>query len=340
MLYKAKILLTSYFLLLTSFFHCQTNLVPNFSFETYTNCPNTGDQIENSLGWSKYSQTTTTPDYYNACSSPSAMGVPKSYSCYQLEKRNCNSYVGLCTYAATSANYREQIGIQLSQPLSIGQKYFISFYTVLGEYWAGANLYGMPSNNIGLRLSTASFNTSNPVPINNFSHLKSSTVIADSINWKLISGSIIADSAYNYVSVGNFYNDLNTTVTNYGCGYCLDLGCFYLIDDICISTDSLLCNGGISSLPCSFTGVNENEKSTKFSLYPNPVTDKLDILLDKKLNFEIEIVDLVGKKYYFEKIFEKEKTQIEFSSAEAGIYFLRISDKEKSFHSLIKIIKL
>src|SRR3989337_4111166 len=77
-------ILPSFFFVLSSFFSfSQTNLVPNFSFEQYSTCPTGQDQIQYATGWSKYSISTSTPDYYNACAPSSGFGVPKSLACYQ-----------------------------------------------------------------------------------------------------------------------------------------------------------------------------------------------------------------------------------------------------------------
>jgi hypothetical protein len=62
------------------------------------------------------------------------------------------------------------------------------------------------TNNLGIRLTTTT-----AFPIDNFSHMHSLSVLSDDVNWITLTGSIIADSAYAYVGVGNFYTDANTT---------------------------------------------------------------------------------------------------------------------------------
>ena len=107
------------------------NLVPNFGFEQYSSCPSMEDQVQFCDGWSKYSNSSSTPDYYNSCS-PYFFSVPQSQALYQPDHRNCGAYMGLATWSFNLTDYREQIGIQLTQPLVIGQKYYLSFYTVMG----------------------------------------------------------------------------------------------------------------------------------------------------------------------------------------------------------------
>jgi hypothetical protein len=230
----------------------QVNLVPNFSFEEYTDCPLLDGQSYFASGWSKFSTQGSTPDYYNKCSETTEFGIPQSFICYQEDNRGCNAYIGLGTIVSSSFD-REYVGTEINEPLVVGQKYFLSFYTVMGEYVINGNQYGMPSNNIGMLLSTISFSESNPTPTNNFSHLRSESIITDSVNWMRVSGSIVADSSYQYVVLGNFYNDLYTDTIHYNCLDCMNQASYYLIDDICISTDSLLCNGGIELLSCNLS---------------------------------------------------------------------------------------
>lgn len=264
-----KRFLLSFFVVFSFVVKAQINLVPNFSFEQHDSCPTNIDQIEFASGWSKYSISTSTPDYYNACAPASGFGVPKNVAGNQSAHRNCSAYAGLLTWGA-SGNDREHIGIQLTTPLVVGQKYFLSFYTVMGEDYYLGNQFGLPSNNIGLRLSTVSFNGNQPTPIDNFAHLYSSAIIGDSLNWQRISGSILADSAYEYVILGNFFDDTNTDTMQYSCGWCFNSESYYFIDDICISSDSLLANGGLDALSCT-TSLDEMTLGEEISIFPNPV---------------------------------------------------------------------
>jgi len=266
------------------------NLVPNFSFEQYDSCPNFADELERCINWNKFSATISTPDYYNACT-PSFMNVPNSFNGYQQDHRNCGAYVGLVTYGPTPVNYREQIGIELSQTLIIGQKYFLSFYTVMAEViYPNGYHYAMPSNGIGLRLSTVAYDGNNPCPIDNFAHLYSTAVINDSINWTRITSSVVADSAYNYIIIGNFLDDMTIDTMHYTCDSCLNYLSYYYVDDVCLSTDSLFCNGGIDLIPCN-VGINEI-KSPPFNVYPNPLNDKLNISTNNNGLSEIILYDM------------------------------------------------
>lgn len=317
----------------------QVNLVPNFSFEQFDTCPNAEDQIHFATSWSKYSVSISTPDYYNSCAPSNSFGVPKSIAIYQTERRNCNGYAGLITWGPTFQPYREHIGIQLSQPLTIGQKYYLSFYSVMGEVVITGNYYGMPSNNIGLRLSTVAYNQGNSSPIDNFAHLYSPAIINDTVNWTRISGSIIADSAYNYLIMGNFFDDANTDTLHYNCGTCFNNESYYLIDDVCISTDSLLCNGGIDSLPC-ITSVNEVISDNGINVFPNPVYDFVTVSFRNIQKTEIMVYDVFGKEVSSGKAKNERIVEIDLTSFPSGIYFLCIINKENKNSVIKKIVKL
>ena len=72
----------------------------------------------------------------------------------------------------------------------------------------------MASNKLGAKFSTVSYSYSNPIQINNFAHVYSDSVIKDTTSWTLIKGEFTADSAYQYISIGNFFDDINTdTIT-------------------------------------------------------------------------------------------------------------------------------
>lgn len=90
---------------------------------------------------------------------------------------------------------------------------------------------------MGCTLSTLPYSVGNPFPINNQSLFHSDSILTDTVNWIKLSTSFIADSAYQYLIIGNFYDDNNTdtlSVNNIG-----NVG-YYYIDDVCLTTDSIL----------------------------------------------------------------------------------------------------
>ena len=87
------------------------NLVPNPSFEIYDTCPNNygGNNLSN--GWYPFSSS---PDYFNACSINSSVGVPVNGFGNQNASTG-NAYCGFASYH--SSNWNELLGRKLSTTL-------------------------------------------------------------------------------------------------------------------------------------------------------------------------------------------------------------------------------
>lgn len=316
------------------------NLVPNAGFELYDTCPNNEDQAQYATDWNKISQSITTPDYYNSCSPSNSFGVPQSGNQFQPDLRSCGAYMGLITQNMLSfANYREQVGISLSQPLVIGQKYYLSFITVMGGQKIGADYNDNPSNNIGMRLSTVAYTPSNPAPIDNFSHLHSQTIIGDTVNWIKITGSVIADSAYTYVMLGNFYDDANTDTLLYNCATCYNFYSYYLVDNICVSTDSVYCNSGIDSSPCTVS-IRELNDGSKLNVFPNPTNDVINISFNGIQSETIQLTDILGEIIYSETFKGKSNISFSLTAYPSGIYFLKLINPIEQKIISRKIVKL
>jgi hypothetical protein len=267
------------------------------------------------------------------------MGVPKSVVGFQYARRNCDAHVGLATYNIGYPNFREHIGIKLSSPLVIGQKYYLSFYTVMGgDILQGGYYFCMPTNKIGMRLSTVSYSESNPVPIDNSAHIYLQTIQYDTLNWTRVSGSIVADSTYQYLLLGNFFDDENTDTVHWDCPKCQNVFGYSLIDDVCISTDSLLCNGGIDAIPCSIS-VPEIDNNTGIQIFPNPTSDILNINLKNTTEGDIILYDLFGRIICINKL-KGGNAFLNLSFLPAGTYILKIILINKTNPFIKKIIKL
>jgi OmpA-OmpF porin, OOP family len=174
------------------------NLVPNPSFEDTVNCPNALDQLDYCEIWFSYRNS---PDYYNSCTSSPLVNIP--YNQFGFQYANTGSaYIGLKTYF--TSNFREFAGCQLIDSLSIGTTYFFSINVNLA---LGGNAPATcATNNFGILFSTIPYSKLFPAPINNYSQYNYSNFILDSMNWLKIQGSFIADSNYNYLILGNFFD--------------------------------------------------------------------------------------------------------------------------------------
>jgi hypothetical protein len=282
--------------------HAQ-NLVPNPSFEDTITCPLALDQMYNAVGWFSYRNS---PDYLNACGNQYqnfSAAVPYNPFGYQ-QAYDGDAYAFTLTYFINYINYREYIGAQLLQPLSPGTKYFVSAF-VSRAY----NLYlNCATSNFGFRFSTVAYSVINPAPIDNFSSVHCDSVIKDTTNWVQVGGSFIADSAYQFIILGNFYDDAHTDT--FGCS--LEGG--YYIDFVCVSTDSLSCKG-------MSDGVNGPAHSS-LVIFPVPA-DKILIVNGIMRESIFSIFNYIGQICLYGTISEN-RYQINVSLLPDGFYFFQV----------------
>lgn len=263
----------------------QINLVPNPSFEEYTNCPTNYYMLP--TDWYTCSGD---PDYFNTCDTIWGFGVPQNGFGYQ-QAAGGRAYCGFFGISYTSWPYaKEYLGCQLLLPLQINYKYYISFKVSRAEWPKRA------CNNIGLLFSTKSYQDFYPynidsanIPTINFAHVVDTTIIQDSINWTTITGSFIADSAYQYILIGNFFDSTNTSVIIYNHNNFFQQRAYYYLDEVCVSEDSLTCN----------VAVNLNDYRNifnKITVMPNPFNYSSTITLDSKAEIKsIMVFDIMGR---------------------------------------------
>ncbi|MBK5285578.1 MAG: T9SS type A sorting domain-containing protein, partial [Bacteroidia bacterium] len=286
------------FLLLLSRFCFAQNLVPNPSFEDTVACPSNSGQINNAVGWSSYR---VTPDYFNTCAdSSSFVSIPWNFCGYHYP-RTGNAYAG---FIIGLFNAREYIGIQLSQLLNMGQQYYVSFYVCRG----GNINRNRASNKIGIHLSTIPYSSPSPAPISNISQVYTDSVITDTVNWTRISGSFVADSAYQFLSIGNFFNDSLTTYIAFDS---IHYQCYYYLEDVILSPEPDCCEG-----------INQAHTSDLIKVFPNPTSDWIEIEGSNisKLNF----YNVLGEICYTNDIPSASPRRVNVSNLRKGVYTLKI----------------
>ncbi len=277
------------------------NLVPNPSFEDTIACPSNVDPITALAGWSAYRET---PDYYHACSSPPFSSVPENIFGNQAPATG-NAYCGLYTYL-TQFFYREHIGTMLTSPLVPGMKYFVSLKVALSDTVD----YSRPTNRIGVKFFSIPYSFSNPSAIDNRSHVYSNSVITNTTNWTKISGTFIADSAYSYIAVGNFFDDTATTIN----GSNSQKGGYYFVDDICVSTDSLACNPKV--------GIQQINQNESVKLFPNPFSTQLTFSLADNKPTTVSLYNFLGQRVLQQSF--TNSTTLNTAQLADGIYFYEL----------------
>ena len=166
----------------------QSNLVPNYSFEFYSSCPNNSGQLNYATPWINPTSWGS-PDYFNSCSA--LLSVPNCTiggDCYQYAHTG-NAFAGLYTWGYSVPNGREYIQCQTINTLINSKCYFVSFYVNL----LNGSMYA--SNNLGAYISVNQIYsaTSNPLLSYNAQILGyKNKIIKDTLSWKLISGIYVA----------------------------------------------------------------------------------------------------------------------------------------------------
>jgi len=264
-----KASLTIIFIFIASFLFAQ-NLVINSGFEDYSICPNNTCQISYANGWTNSSGSAS---YFNTCGS-NGYSIPLNKFGYQ-QASSGNGYAEF-NFSSDYVLTADNVGGQLTAPLIIGQKYFISFNISL----AGKSSYA--SDRMGIAFSTVQNNLQCGYAPWNYTSVKlfSDSIISDSTNWVKISGSFISDSTYKYFSIGYFnymdsvhYMELDTGSLPFA---------LYYLDDVCVSTDSMA---------CLTTDIHQdNSIKDLINIFPNPATNELtfDFAINDKYFFELE----------------------------------------------------
>lgn len=307
------------FLILNGFVSLQAqNLVNNWSFEDTVACPTALTQISLADTWSTFGGT---PDYFNSCSNPFSfpnVSVPFNQWGYQTPKSG-EAYAGFMTRHQLATNSREFIGCELNQSLIPGIKYYLSFYIASAK---GPNLSpGLASNKIGVKFSTVPYSSINPVLIDNFAHIYTDVIIIDTVNWTKIEDSFIADSTYQFVSFGNFFDDFNTSFILYDT---VQTFAYYYIDDIKLSTDSNFVNN-----------LSAVDSYSNISIFPNPSEDRVFVQVGEYSS--IYVYNSLGIEVYSAEIFEG-TLLINVSLFKKGIYFFLVCSKNRQYVSKIIII--
>lgn len=321
-----SLLLYNTFLFLSVLGYAQTNLVPNPSFEIYSNCPNSSYQINYASGWDSFRNT---PDYFNSCSSQgSGFSVPNTVIGFQ-NAASGNAYAGFYSYFPSSGQPRECLGAALVSPLVIGTKYFVNFKVNLCQIDSVA-LNNCATDHIGALFSTNQYSFSSPAPINNFAQVYSTSIDTDTANWTTIKGSFIADSAYQYISIGNFFDDLSTNKIYFFSSS--TYAAYYFVDNICVSTDSLYTE--------TWTNIKEINKHSSIHIYPNPCSDIAIVDLKESPNIPIMITiyNSLGQVVYRKQCMNEDQIILNLSDLSSGVFLLTLTNPTEYFIKEEKII--
>jgi hypothetical protein len=196
------------------------NLVPNPGFESHSSCPSDQAQVDRAVPW--FQPTFATSDYYHTCASSSFASVPDNFFGHQ-DPHSGQGYTGL--YAYDAENYREYIEVPLTEPLMAGRTHQVSFYVNL------ADRSGFAVDNLGAYFSIGPVTDSThgtPLPFVPQVRNPAGRFLSSQVEWMLVGGVFTAAGGENYLTIGNFYDDLNTPTIGSG------FAAYYYVDDVTV----------------------------------------------------------------------------------------------------------
>lgn len=216
---------------------CGVNLVPNPSFERYTNCPGTISLFDYASPW--FTPTDATTDLYTPCAGPSSfVSTPTNGVGVQIPFTGQN-YAGAAVWSQYGLNtnntyrdYREYLEVQLLSPLFSGKRYQVSFRVSRADNYRYAIAELGACITPGPLVSNGFFRNFPVVPqVEN-----SPTNILDSTNsWMLVQGTFVATGGESFLTIGNFRTDANTTYTNINPNGSAPDYAYYYFDDVSVT---------------------------------------------------------------------------------------------------------
>lgn len=277
------------------------NIVPNGDFEQYFGCPDYVSQIDSAKFWTNANGGTS--DYYHECGT--GLGnIPNTYLGFQ-QARSGAGFAGVILVGAV--NYSEYIEAPLNMILSAGICYNFEMYINM------ANDVKYATDAIGVYFSdtiVTSYSTAETLlltpQINNITGN-----YPDTLNWTLVSGNYIANGGESYLVIGNFKNNLSSdTILVNPSGYASMA--YVYIDDV-------------SLISCP-VGVDE-QGETEITIYPNPVSDKLNVQLNNNELSEIILYDIASRRILYQEF--KGSVMVSLTQFARGVYFYEVrSNKE------------
>jgi hypothetical protein len=294
------------------------NLVPNPSFEEADTCREILGFFTPEDGPLHWFSGGGTPDYYQSCLPyGAANGVPQSYFAFQFPQEG-EAHIGVVTFQMPEV--REYAMVQLLSPLVPGQTYYASFYA--NAAWNGSlqnpALY-IASSHVGMLFTMQPnlWTVNDPWPVSGgFAHVYHPWIISDTVGWTLVSGSFVADSAYQYLMIGNHFGNAITDSLHFAT-FPWSPKAYTLIDNVCVSTNPLGCSLAIGLQEHGTDGI---------VLFPNPAVDALS-LRGQAVDAIASVHDALGRVVWQGRI-TGETWWLDVRSWGRGSYVLRMVQDE------------
>lgn len=285
------------------------NLIPNGSFETYTQCPQRRNDGITSSNWN--TPTKGTSDYFNICAPTSGgngIDVPNNFGGSQ-SPRTGNAYAGIYAsmdFSNPFLEYREYMQVTLDSLLVAGGKYTFTMYLSLGDKSNYA------SNKMGAYISQTRPTSNTDTYLNVEPQILTTTYITDKTNWVRVTGEYTAVGGEKYITIGVFEPAATHTrisVSGGDPGTSYEGVSYYYIDDV-ILTRSI----------CDIT--------------PNPLTDTA-VCIKPGVPLFIAVNDTINHSY----LWSTGATTKSINAALTGKYILNISSNLCSVYDTITVTR-
>ena len=193
----------------------QINLVPNGNFEQKTDkdfpCSwLIDDDNINDYVYDWYTPIGTSTDVMSAYAAEDCWAKTPNTGEGKMKPHSGKVMIGLINYSPDGGcqpnEWHEYLSVKLLQPLVPGNLYCVEFWVALGDnsYYA--------TNNIGALLTVNNPQRSQCAPIFAQPQVNVTRVINNTKEWLRIEAGFLADSAYEYLTIGNFFNHAETTI--------------------------------------------------------------------------------------------------------------------------------
>ncbi|MEZ4761143.1 MAG: T9SS type A sorting domain-containing protein [Flavobacteriales bacterium] len=294
--------------------HAQ-NLVPNPGFEETDSCTFGLGLGELHNWYSAY----LTPDHLQSCLPyGSANGLPMNQFTYQQPYEG-NSCAGIHTYDGDSGQeWREWLLVPLLNTMVPGQTYYCSFRAnaAFGGNVSNPNIW-LASDHLGMFFTTYDrhWTWGDPYPAAlNQAHILYPQILSDTVGWTLVSGSFVADSAYTYLMIGNFFSNALTDTLHFAPpGPNWNAYSYTLVDAVCVSPDPDGCELGQS--------IVTREEVVEPFVFPNPATDVL--VIGNAAGYDAVVLDMLGQRVWGGRVYN-DRFAVDVGSWARGAYVLQV----------------
>lgn len=279
------------------------NLVPNWGFEEYIDCP-PGLATLTCASWYQFTQSN--PDYFNTCSKNKYSGAPINIFGYkQPYEKGC---IGLLTYFKSVSDLKEYIATYIS-PMKQGVAYKVSMSVSL------ADSSGYATDDLGIYFGDTSgglnTNTTLLLPVSPDIIFSAGVPVTSKANWTRLSAIYTPTKNINHMVIGGFlsYNNMQLQAVPPG-----KSECYYFIDNIEIIEEKL--------------AVPVPGEAVPLSVYPSPNNGNftLKCTTSDKLH-EIEVVNMMGQVVYHKTVQANNgflKEDLSLPVAAPGMYMLSL----------------